>query len=156
MTRKPQVESAKKLDDAFGFFTEIGIIHQLAKTLLESELPDGLKMIHFSVLNNLSRRGDGRLPSDLAQTFQVPRSHMTDVLAVLEKSRYIRFEASKKDKRSKLIYITEKGHLMRRDAISSSRKPLKELSKRFDLNRLTDIHTELIDLRKIMDAMRSK
>jgi len=156
MPARSTTDSTKRLDDAFSFFTEIGIIQQLSRALLEVELSAGLKMIHFSVLNNLSRLGDGKLPSDLAQTYQVPRSHMTDVLAKLEKLRLIRFEANATDGRSKIVRITEKGAMERKKVIFNSRKALKDLGKRYDLNRLSKMRNELAELREIMDDMRSE
>jgi len=156
MAARTTTDSAKRLDDAFGFFTEIGIIQQLSRALLEVELSAGLKMIHFSVLNNLWRLGDGKLPSDLAQTFQVPRSHMTDVLAKLEKLRLVRFEPNATDGRSKIVRITEKGAIERKKVIFNSRKALKDLGGRYDLNRLSKMRIELAELREIMDDMRSE
>ena len=41
----------------FRFFTEVGIIEQLARATLERALPDDLKMSQFIVLNHLVRLG---------------------------------------------------------------------------------------------------
>ena len=67
-----------------GFFTEIGIISQLSFKAFEQVLPRGLTVSQFSVLNNLSRLGDGKSPSVLANAFQVTKGAMTNTLAKLE------------------------------------------------------------------------
>ena len=53
----------------FGAFTEIGIIDQLARALLEARLPKGLLSSHFIVLNHLMRVADGRTMVELARAF---------------------------------------------------------------------------------------
>ena len=37
--------------DVFAFFTEMGIITQLATALLAKSLPDGVHPSHFSIIN---------------------------------------------------------------------------------------------------------
>ena len=70
---------------SFRFFTEIGIIEQLARNRLERGLPDGLKISQFSVLNHLVRLGGEWSPARLARAFQVTKGAMTNTLQRLEK-----------------------------------------------------------------------
>ena len=60
----------------FTLFNEIGIIEQLARQRLESVLPEGLKISHFSVLNHFARLGGERAPAELARAFQVTKAAM--------------------------------------------------------------------------------
>jgi len=142
--------------DAFATFTEIGILHQLSRTLLEGVLPDGLQVIHFSVLNNLTARGGGRLPSDLAKAFQVPRSHMTDVLAKLSRLELIRLSPNPEDGRSKLIHISDKGTELRQEALRRLDGPISELAQVYDLDKMLELKPKLAELRNVMDGMRDQ
>ena len=58
---------------AFRLFVEIGIIEQLARNQLEREMPDGLKVSQFGVLNHLDRLGGEWSPARLANAFQVTK-----------------------------------------------------------------------------------
>ena len=147
--------SAEELNDTFSFFTEIGIISQLSRALFEAELPNGFQVIHFSVLNNLARSEEKKLPSDLARAFQVPRSNMSDILERLEKHGFVRFIANPKDKRSKIVLITASGRKFRQKAIRSFGKPTRDLAKHFDLRELKAILPTLSVLREVMDTARS-
>lgn len=53
MSEDKSVESEAAL--FFAFFTEVGILAQLSRALLESRLPDGVSVAHYSVLNHLVR-----------------------------------------------------------------------------------------------------
>lgn len=145
----------EKLADAFAFFTEVGILNQLSRALLEAAITTDIQTIHFSVLNNLTKRGEGRLPSNLAKAFQVPRSNMTDVLAKLEGLGFICFKSNPKDGRSKLVYMTDAGHAFRQNAITQLQLPIKEIGTRFDLSVLSQMLPVLVELREVMDDMRS-
>ena len=83
----------------FGFFTEVGIINQLASRLLESHLPKGLLISHFGVVNHLMLRGDGHTPLAIANAQQVPKTTMTHTLAGLQKAGFIAFQPNPKDAR---------------------------------------------------------
>ena len=68
------MSETNKDPELFLFFTEIGIIEQLARNRLESVLPDNMRMSHFVLLNHLVRLGayclhqnrEGLLPMHLA------------------------------------------------------------------------------------------
>ena len=144
-----------QLSDALAFFTEVGILNQLSRALLEAEMPDGFQTIHFSVLNNLTRRGDGKLPSDLARAFQVPRSHMTDILAKLERFGFVQHRPNPNDGRSKLVHLTDSGRVFRQKTLERARLPMQELAARFDISTLSRTLPVLVELREVMDDMRS-
>ena len=54
------------LERYYLLFNEIGIIEQLARSLLEAQLPAGLIAPHFNVLSHLSRVRDGQTPLRVA------------------------------------------------------------------------------------------
>ena len=56
----------------FRFFTEVGIIHQLGRALIEARLPPDLTATHFGLVGHLSRRPEGETPLQLARAFQLP------------------------------------------------------------------------------------
>lgn len=104
--------------DWFEMLNEIGIIAQLSRTLMESRLPEGMALPHFSVLNHCVRLGDGRTPLDLARAFQVPKTTMTHTLAVLEARGLIVMDPNPKDGRGKLVRLTPAGRALRETAIA--------------------------------------
>jgi DNA-binding MarR family transcriptional regulator len=112
----------------FGFFNEIGIIEQLARTRLEKTLPDGLKMPHFGVLNHLVRLGKRESPAQLASAFQVTRPTMTNTVQRLEAKGYVTVSKDPADGRAKLVLITAAGLAARTAAIKALAPLLKRIS----------------------------
>lgn len=112
----------------FGFFNEIGIIEQLARTRLERILPGGMKMPHFGVLNHLVRLGKHESPAELASAFQVTRPTMTNTVQRLEAKGYVTVEANPNDGRAKLVLITPAGRRARNSAIEALAPLLEKIS----------------------------
>lgn len=94
---------------AYRFFTEVGIIDQLISTKLESLLGGRITATQFGILNHLSRRPEGRTPLQIAQSFQVPKTTVTHMLAGLEKAGFIAVTPNPADKRSKIARLTSEG-----------------------------------------------
>lgn len=138
----------------FLFFNEIGILAQLSRTQFEAQLPAGVLVSHFSVLNNLVRVQDGRTPLELARAFQVPKTTMTHTLAGLEKAGYVEMRPNEDDARSKRIWITAKGRVFRDEAIRRMEPTFADLGQVFDGERIAAILPELQALREIMDRRR--
>ena len=103
----------------FQFFNEIGIIHQLAVSMFNRRLPDGLHVSHFSVLNHLIRLGDGRTPLALASAFQVTKGTMTNTLGTLLKRGLVEIRPHQTDGRSKLVFLTDAGRTFHGEAVAS-------------------------------------
>lgn len=93
----------------FAVFTEIGIIEQLARTAFTRQLPDGLQMAHFALLNHMVRLGDGWTPVRLAKAFQLTKGAISNTIGRLEARGLIRIEADADDRRSKRVFITGAG-----------------------------------------------
>ncbi|WP_299144035.1 MarR family transcriptional regulator [uncultured Tateyamaria sp.] len=138
----------------FEVFTEIGIIEQLSRALLEAQLPAGLIAPHFTVLNHLTRVADGRTPMEMARAFQIPKTSMTHTLKVLEAHGLIETRANPEDGRSKRVWLTDKGRDVRAQTIASLAPVMAELAAGFDIERLLEIKPVLTDLRVFMDAAR--
>lgn len=104
----------------FRFFTEIGIIHQLASTAVQRILPHGLTGAQFTVLNHCVRTGDGKTPAQLADILQVTRGTLSSTLARLESKRFIRMVPDANDGRSKRVLLTAAGRKAREDGIKAA------------------------------------
>ncbi|WP_299296561.1 MarR family transcriptional regulator [uncultured Tateyamaria sp.] len=138
----------------FEVFTEIGIIEQLSRALLEAQLPAGLIAPHFTVLNHLTRVADGRTPMEMARAFQIPKTSMTHTLKVLEAQGLVETRANPEDGRSKRVWLTDEGRDVRAQTIASLAPVMAELAAGFDIERLLEIKPVLTDLRVFMDAAR--
>ncbi|MEM7076451.1 MAG: MarR family winged helix-turn-helix transcriptional regulator [Pseudomonadota bacterium] len=138
----------------FAVFNEIGIIAQLARAAMEDQLPDGMILPHFSVLNHLIRVRDGQTPLVLARAFQVPKTSMTHTLAGLGRRGLIEMRANPSDARSKCVWITVAGRRLRNQAIADLVEAFEPVATRFTKERAEAMLPELRALRKIMDAAR--
>jgi DNA-binding MarR family transcriptional regulator len=141
-------------DTFFAFFTEVGILAQLSRALLEARLPDGFTLSQFTVLNHLIRVKDGRTPLELARSFQVPKTSMTHSLAVLERHGLIRMAPNARDGRSKCVWITEEGRAVQQASRAAMAPDMAAIAARFGVERIAAALPALADLRRMMDAMR--
>ncbi len=93
----------------FRIFNEIGIINQLASTLLEAALPNGLKAADFRLLNHFVRLGGPRTPVELARSFQVTKGTMTHTVQKMSALGMVTLVPNGADGRSKWVDITDAG-----------------------------------------------
>ena len=102
-------------------FVLIGIINQLATTRLNRALKElDLPLAQFYLLTHFSGNpGRGWTVTRLAEVMEVNQPAMTKTTQRLLKKEYIRSETDKKDKRIRLLFITDLG--------------LKALSKAWEL-----------------------
>ena len=138
----------------FQFFNEIGIINQLATDIFQSNMPDGLHVSHFSVLNHLVRLGDGVTPLKITNAFQVSKGTMTNTLSVLSKRGLIRIAPHESDGRSKVVYLTDEGRAFQKQAIESLVPAIQQLGEKMDWARVVNTIPELERVRKILDENR--
>ncbi len=138
----------------FRFFTEIGIINQLASSQLERCLPDGLKISQFSVLNHLVRLGGEWSPARLASAFQVTKGAMTNTLQRLEKRSLVKIIADPRDGRGKLVSITKSGRKMRTRCVDSVGPLILELSKNISAQDFAMVLPVLKRIREYLDTHR--
>lgn len=117
----------------FQLFNEIGIIAQLSGNRLERELPEGMSLAQFSVLNHFSRLGGTSSPTRLASAFQVTKGAMTNTLQRLEAQGFVTIRADAEDARAKVVEITESGRSARDAAIRATAPIVAELAGRVPL-----------------------
>jgi len=139
----------------FVLFNEIGIIEQLVRAMLERQLPPGLIVPHFTVLNHLIRVEDGRTPQDLARAFQVPKTTLTHTLAGLEAAGLVQMRANPADGRSKQVWITAAGRALRAQVIAGMGPTFARLSASFPPDQVSAILPTLTALRRWLDADRA-
>ena len=138
----------------FNFFNEIGIIDQLAQTLLERALPDKLKMSHFGVLNHFARLGGEQGPAELARAFQVTKGAMTNTVQRLRDRGQMEVNPDPGDGRAKLVRITDKGLRVRAKAIKAISPELAELETQFGSGKFQKALPFLRELRHYLDRAR--
>ena len=136
------------------FLTEIGIIEQLVRSQMERDLPDGLKVSQFTVLNHLVRLGGDWSPVRLARAFQVTKGAMTNTVRRLEKRGLVRVAANPRDGRGKLVSLTEAGRDMRQECIACVEPALLELSRELTASELSATTEVLEKTRRYLDARR--
>ncbi|MEM8749839.1 MAG: MarR family transcriptional regulator [Pseudomonadota bacterium] len=138
----------------FQFFNEVGIIQQLSSTLFNRLLPKGLHNSHFSVLNHLTRLGDGRTPVEIARAFQVTKPTITNTLSTLVDRGFVRVVPNEKDGRSKLVFLTDAGRAFHLDAISRLVPTMQRLEGQLDFAAMAKVLPELVRIREILDKDR--
>ena len=139
----------------FLLLMEVGIIEQLARNQLERNLPDGLKMSQFVVLNHLVRLGDDWSPVRLANAFQVTKGAMTNTIQRLEKRGLVKVAADPKDGRGKLVSITDNGRAMRTRCVESVGPLIADLSAELSEKELGLALPVLQKVRHYLDTHRS-
>lgn len=152
--RKTGLSQEKRHQLAFEFFNEVGIIQQLATTMFNRQLPDGLLVSHFSVLNHLVRVGEGQTPLELARAFQVTKGTMTNTLSVLSERSLIRTEPHDSDRRSKRVFLTDKGREFQKRAIESLAPLVEKYDGLLDFAKMAEILPTLREVRETLDENR--
>ena len=138
----------------FEVFNEIGITEQLSRAILEARLPHGLIAPHFTVLYHFSRVRDGQTPMAMARAFQVPKTSLTHTLRGLEERGLITLRPNPEDGRSKCVWLTEEGRMMRQEVIASLGPDFARMAAEFDMHKLAAIKPVLTELRIYLDRAR--
>ncbi len=140
--------------NVFRFFTEVGIIQQLMSTKLESMLPGRMSATQFGILGHLSRRPEGETPLQLSRAFQVPKTSMTHMLAVLEKLQFVAIEPHPDDGRSKIARATETGQIFLRDCMGRMGRELAPVMAELTPLPFTSALPHLMRVREALDRER--
>ena len=136
------------------FFTEVGIINQLASALVEKHLPGRMSSTQFGLLGHLARRPAGETPLQLANAFQVPKTTMTHMLAVLEDHKLIEIGPNPEDARSKIVRATEAGGHFLTTKTADLASELAPIIAAIGPDTLTDPLPNLEKIREALDAQR--
>lgn len=139
---------------AFRVFNEIGIISQLAGTMFERVMPDGMTLAQFTVLNHFARLGGTKSPNELARAFQVTKGTMTSVLQRLEARGYISIKQNPEDGRGKCVSMTAKGAKARNAAIAALSPLIAKLGAHETASSFPALLPPLIALREFLDKER--
>ncbi len=149
---------AKSRTDAdpilFTYFNEISIISQLAGTIFERSLPDGLTNSQFGVLNWFVRVDVEATPTRLATAFQVTGGAMTNTLKKLEAKGLVKVEPDANSGRQKRVTLTRAGRKLRDKAIACAPPVLAEFGEKFSLARIEKQTRELQKVRQYLDEYR--
>ncbi len=138
----------------FRFFTEIGIIEQLARNAFERVMPGGLTLSQFAVLNHFARRGGAQSPLSLARAMQVTKGTMTNTLGKLEAKGLIAIAPDPADGRGKQVSLTAAGLALRQAAIAALAPDLESLLGAFGERRFSRAIPFLTELREYLDRAR--
>lgn len=158
---KQKLLGVRRLDDEtrrqqlFQLLNEIGIIQQLSTAEFNRRMPEGLHVSHFSVLNHLSRLGDGRTPVRIAAAFQVTKATMTNTLSKLSARGFIEIRSNPDDGRSKLVYLTPDGREFQKRALAAVGPVLDQINEKLDVDTILGILPKLQELREFLDVSRS-
>jgi len=140
----------------YRFFTEIGIIEQLARNKLEQELPDGITMAQFTVLQHFARLGGEKTPLSLARAMQVTKGTMTNTIQRLEAQELIKVRPDPADGRGKLVSLTRKGRDLRDRAVAKLEPELERFTIAFGENSIEDALPFLQKIRSFLDEDRNQ
>ncbi|MBL4756840.1 MAG: MarR family transcriptional regulator [Rhizobiales bacterium] len=148
--------SARETDPLiYRFFTEIGIIEQLARNKLEQELPDGITMAQFTVLQHFARLGGEKTPLSLARAMQVTKGTMTNTLQRLEARELIKVRPDPADGRGKLVSSTTKGRKLRDRAVAKMEPELERFTIAFGNGAIEEALPFLQKVRNFLDEDRN-
>ena len=138
----------------FRLFNEIGIINQLAQTIFEGVMPDGMTLAQFTVLNRFVKLGGTNSPAELADAFQVTRGTMTSTLQKLEAKGLVAIKADPADGRAKLVSLTAAGRSMRNTCLRRLAPELAKIAALWPTAQVTALLEPLTALRQQLDRMR--
>jgi DNA-binding MarR family transcriptional regulator len=153
MTKKSSVDTPD-YELLFTWFNELGIISQLSSTMFERNLPEGLTLSQFSVLNWFERVDDQATPGRLAKAFQVTKGAMTNTLKKLKEKQLVTVEQDVNSGRQKIVKITAPGRQMRDQAIQSTHPLMEELLASIDLAAIKQQLVAIQEVRVYLDEYR--
>ena len=146
---------ASRDPDLIAFFTDITIIEQLVRTLMERRLPAGLSMAGFSVINHMVRTNqDTASPAALARALQVTRGAVTGVLHKLTSEGFVTLEPDPRDGRGKKVRVTPAGHAARLAALAGMAPLVARFEAEMDLEAIRRIHPAIREIREHLDRNR--
>lgn len=133
---------------ATALFSEILMLDQLARAILEKALPKGMELSHFMVLNHLARATSERTPAQLASSFNLTRGAMTNTLARLETGGHVHIRPDWDDARRKMVSISPSGRKARDEAMRTMSPAISALVARVGADRVRAALPILRELRE--------
>jgi DNA-binding MarR family transcriptional regulator len=154
MKRRGRITS-HDLDMAYAYFNEINIIAQLSSNRIERDLPHGLTLSQFAVLNWFVRVDREATPTRLARAFQVTKGAMTNTLGKLSAKGFIRLKPDPASGRQKRVRMTAKGKRAHTSAIAMTHPALHETILHFGITPLIEQLPLLRMMRIYLDEARN-
>ncbi|WOF73210.1 MarR family transcriptional regulator [Parvibaculaceae bacterium PLY_AMNH_Bact1] len=157
MTDEPESESQNdNRSTLYAFFNEVGIINQLFSTAFRRALPEGMTSAQFTVLNHFARLGGERTPAQLAASFQVTKGAITNTLQKLEEKGYVAIATDPKDRRSKIVTVTDKGLSKRDETLAATTPALAQMVEDLDVSEIKAALPFLQQVRVHLDKARDE
>jgi len=138
----------------FSYFNEINIVSQLSSGIFEQNMPAGLTISQFSVLNWFVRVDQQATPGRLSTAFQVTKGAMTNTLKKLQEKGLVTVEADPESGRRKIVKMTTEGRKVRDAALLSIAPLLKELALNFITSDIQKQLTGIVKVRQYLDEYR--
>jgi DNA-binding MarR family transcriptional regulator len=148
------MEIHPQTETIFRVFNEIGIIHQLVRSAVESALPGKMRSSHFGVLNHFLSRPDEISPGHLAKAFQVTNAAMTNTLGKMQTWGFVDIRKDPDDSRAKLVSLTDAGRGAHVEAAASIYPVMRQMLDQVDLHVLLALEPGLKHVRETLDAAR--
>jgi DNA-binding MarR family transcriptional regulator len=140
----------------FSYFNELGIISQLSTSMFERNLPEGLTISQFGVLNWFVRVDSQATPGRLSTAFQVTKGAMTNTLKKLQAKQFISVEPDASSGRRKIVRLTPEGRQIRDKAIGAAFPLMKEFTRVLDFAEIKQQMAMIKKIRMYLDEYRYK
>jgi DNA-binding MarR family transcriptional regulator len=140
----------------FSYFNELGIISQLSTSMFERNLPEGLTISQFGVLNWFVRVDSQATPGRLSTAFQVTKGAMTNTLKKLQAKQFISVEPDASSGRRKIVRLTPEGRQIRDKAIGTAFPLMKEFTRVLDFAEIKQQMAMIKKIRMYLDEYRYK
>jgi DNA-binding MarR family transcriptional regulator len=101
--------------------------------------PHGLRITQHTILSNLILRGATPMTA-LAKYLGMDRTTLTRNLALLEANGWTQTRGDEDDARTRLVYITDKGRAIARDALPAWRKAQKDVASKIGAADMAALH----------------
>lgn len=133
---------------AASLFSEVFIVDQLSRGMIERALPKGMRISHFSVLNLLAHVNKERTPAELAEAFHVTRGAMTNTLSRLEWAGHVHIRPDWDDARRKFVSLSPAGRAARDAAIAAFMPLIRDVVRDIGPDRVRAALPVLRELRR--------
>lgn len=126
----------------FELFKGCGDVHSALTKRAEANMPCGLTMPQFNILddlrkNSLLENAQFLTPIELAMSQNITKGAVTNLLNQLNKKHLIRLEKHPKDGRSKLVSLNDEGKKAHRHSMLALSQLTSEILQQFSADELS-------------------